>query len=98
LGGFWAKSIANKKNRAICGLVAGSSGECRIRFFCARDELLANRVPSPTLEVNMVFAGWLNRIDAIGVGMVVAILLAIISTSAALAKDDTLFTSDFAGA
>ncbi len=45
----------------------------------------------------MVFTGWLNRIDAIGVGMVVAILLAITSPSAALAKDDTLFTSDFAG-
>ena len=45
----------------------------------------------------MFFSGWLNRITAIGAGIVVAILLAITSTSAALAEDDALFTSDFAG-
>ncbi len=45
----------------------------------------------------MFFSGWLNRITAIGAGIAVAILLTITSTSAALAEDDALFTSDFAG-
>ena len=49
----------------------------------------------------MFFSGWLNRITAIGAGIVVAVVVAIAitiaSTSTALAKDDTLFTSDFAG-
>ncbi len=45
----------------------------------------------------MDIAGWLNRINAIGAALVIAILLAITSTPAALAEDDALFTSDFAG-
>ena len=45
----------------------------------------------------MILAGWLNRISAIGAAMIIALLLAITPASTALAEDDELFTSDFAG-
>jgi len=45
----------------------------------------------------MFFSRWLNSITAAGPRIVVACLLTIMSASAALAEDDELFTSDFAG-
>jgi len=45
----------------------------------------------------MLFSGWLNRTAAIATGILATTLLAIAPTSVAMAEDDEIFTSDFAG-